>query len=374
MNRPVQIALGSLLAFFLTACGGGSGARGGGDGGSPTGTPVYVSNSSGASVSFYLIDPNSGLLQPATGSPVITGGSSPDSLATDPAKKFLLVSNLSSSNISVFTVNNTTAALTAVTGSPFVAGASAVRLVMHPMGKFVYALSSTPAQILAFSFDSTTGALAPLTGFPHSLNTSGESGLALSPNGLFLFTSNPSTDLITSFSIGTDGSLTQLATISPSKGSPSFLTFDSTGTFLFAVNEGGSLGGPSVSTFSVSGTGALTEVTGSPTSVGTAPVSAVFSQGFLYVLNQTSGTISAFALTSSNGQLTELTGSPITVGTRPVSITTAVLGRFLVATTTGSSGSGTIAVFSIGTTGTLTPVSGSPFTPDTAAPDQVLAF
>lgn len=365
-----------VVCFALLSCGGGSnrGFGPGGGGGSATGTPVYVSNSSG-SVSFYLLDATSGALQRGTGSPVVTGGSSPDSLAVDPAKKFLLVSNISSSNISVFSMNSTTAVLIPVTGSPFAAGANSARLIIHPQGKFVYGLSSTPAEILAYSFDSTTGALAPLTGFPFSLNTSGQSGLAISPNGQLLYTSNPNTNLIAGFSIGTTGTLTQLAaTTSPSKGSPVFLTFDSSGSFLFAVNAGGNLGGPSVSTFSVSATGALTEVTGSPTTVGTAPVAAVFSQGFLYVLNQTSGTISAFAFTPSTGQLSELKGSPFTVGTRPVSLTTAALGKFLIATTTGSSGSGTIAVFSIAADGTLTPVTGSPFTPDTAAPDQVVAF
>jgi len=381
MNKPGFTGIVLLISSFtLVSCGGGSSGSGGGfgsggGGGSSTGTPVYVSNSSGSSVSFYLLNGTSGALQPSTGSPAVTGGSSPDSLALDPAKKFLLVSNISSANISVFSVNSTTAALTPVSGSPFAAGGSAAKLFVHPQGKFVYGLSSTPAEILAYSFDSTTGALAPLTGFPLSLSTSGQSGLAISPNGQFLYTSNPNTNLITGFSIGTTGALTQLApTTSPSKGSPVFLTFDSSGSFLFAVNAGGTLGGLSVSKFSISASGALTEVTGSPTAVGTAPVAAVFLQGFLYVLNQTSGTISAFAFTTSTGQLTELKGSPFTVGTRPVSLTTAALGKFLIATTTGSSGSGTIAVFSIAADGTLTPVTGSPFTPDTAAPNQVLAF
>lgn len=377
MKKPAVIAVLMLIACFtLLACGGSnSGNSTGGGGGSPTGTPVYVSNSSSPSVSFYLLDQTSGTLQRGSGSPVLTGGSSPDSLAFDPAKKFLLVSNASSSTLSVFSVNSTTAALTPVSGSPFAAGANAARLIVHPRGNFVYGLSSTPAEILAYSFNSTTGSLASVAGFPLSLSTSGQSGLAISPNGQFLYTSNPNTNLITGFSIGTDGTLTQLAaTTSPSKGSPVFLTFDSSGLFLFAVNAGGNLGGPSVSTFSISATGALTEVAGSPTAVGTAPISAVFAQGFLYVLNQTSGTISAFALTSSTGQLTELKGSPFTVGAHPVSLTTAALGKFLIATATGTSASGTIAVFSIAADGTLSQVPGSPFTPDTAAPDQVLAF
>lgn len=262
MKKPAVIAVLMLIACFtLLACGGSnSGNSTGGGGGSSTGTPVYVSNSSSPSVSFYLLDQTSGTLQRGSGSPVLTGGSSPDSLAFDPAKKFFLVSNASSSTLSVFSVNSTTAALTPVSGSPFAAGANAARLIVHPRGNFVYGLSSTPAEILAYSFNSTTGSLASVAGFPLSLSTSGQSGLAISPNGQFLYTSNPNTNLITGFSIGTDGTLTQLAaTTSPSKGSPVFLTFDSSGLFLFAVNAGGNLGGPSVSTFSISATGALTD-------------------------------------------------------------------------------------------------------------------
>jgi len=367
----------SILALCVGALACGAGQNGGGGtngGGSQNGSPIYVTNSSSASVSAYQIDPTSGALQRVTGSPVATGGSSPDSMATDPAKKFLLVANTSSSTISVFSVNSSTAALSTVTGSPFATTANTVRMVMHPSGNFVYTLSGTPAQIQAYSFNSTTGALTPLSGFPISLNATGEAGLAIAPNGGFLYTSNPSTNVITSFSIAANGALTLLATTTPVQGSPAYLTFDTSGNFLFGVNVGGNLGGGSVSVFSVSLTGSLTEVSGSPAAVGRTPVSAVFSQGALYVVNQTSATVSAFGVNSSTGQLTELTGSPYTVGARPVSAAAAVLGRFLIVTSSASSNGGSILVFAIAANGTLTPVTGSPFAPDTATPDQVLAF
>ena len=247
-------------------------------------------------------------------------------------------------------------------------------MVVHPNGNFVYVLGSTPGQILGYSFNSTTGALTLLTGFPVSLNSSGAMGLAISTNGSFLYASNPNTNVITSFSIGTTGALTLITTTTPRQGSPTYLTFDSSGNFLFGVNAGGSLGASSVSTFAVSLTGTLTEVTSSPVPVGTNPVSAVFSQGALYVVNQTSNTLSAFGLNSSTGQLTELKGSPYTVGARPVSAAAAVLGRFLIVTSSASSNVGSILVFAIAADGTLTQVTGSPFTPDAAVPDQVLAL
>ena len=116
------------------------------------------------------------------------------------------------------------------------------------------------------------------------------------------------------------------------------------------------------------------EVSGSPVAAGAAPVSAVFSQGMLYVVNQTSSTVSAFALNGTTGQLTELKGSPYTVGASPVSAAAAVLGRFLIVTSSASSNGGSILVFAIAADGTLTAVTGSPFTPDTPVPNQVLAF
>jgi 6-phosphogluconolactonase len=375
VSRFSYLSVLTLCAGML-ACGGMGGSRTiGGGGTSQTGTPVFVTNSSSASVSVYQINQTSGALQRTTGSPVTTGGSSPDSMATDPAKKFLLVANSSSATTSVFSVNSSTAALTPVTGSPFSTPPNAIRMVLHPSGNFVYTLSGTPAQIQGYSFNSTTGVPTPLTGFPVSLNTTGETGLAISPNGGFLYTSNSSTDVITAFAIGANGALTlRSTTISPLQGSPFYLTFDTSGNFLFGININGNFGVGSVSVFSVSASGALTEISGSPFAAGATPVSAVFSQGALYVVNQTSNTVSAFALNAATGQLTDLKGSPFAVGARPVSAATAVLGRFLIVTSSASSNVGSIFVFAIAADGTLTQVTGSPFTPDTPSPNQVLAF
>ena len=365
--------------LMAVACGGGNhippGIGGvGGGGGNPSGSPVYVTNINSASISAYLINQTSGALQRISGSPFSTGRSSPDSVVVDPGKKFLAVANSSAASTSVFGINTSSAVLTAVLGSPFTAQANEARLAMHPSGKFLYGLSNTPAQIDGYNFDSTTGAISQLSGFPVSLSGSGEMGLTVSPNGTFLYTSNPSTNQITSFAIANNGAITKLGTTSPPKGSPGFLTFDTSGNFLFAINRGGALGGGSVSAFNVSLTGGLAEVAGSPFTAGSTPVSATFSNGVLYVVNQTSSNLSAFALNASTGQLTEIKGSPYPLGTGPVSVSPAVRGNFLIATNSASGTGGTISVFAVATDGTLTPVAGSPFTPDTPTPNQVIAF
>ncbi len=376
-----RLLSGLIIASTVLWLGCGSGGNGSapvtvgsGGGTMQSGTPVYVTNSNNGSVSAYQLNPTTGQLQTTLNSPMSTGGSSPDSIAVDPAKKFLLVANSSSASTAVFGVNASTAALTPVAGSPFVAPGNEIRIAVHPNGQFVYALSSTPAQIDGFTFDSTSGALTPLSGFPISLNASGEMGLAISPNGGFLYTSNPNTNLITSFAITSTGGLTPLTTTTPVNGSPVYLNFDTTGNFLFATNIGGSLGNGSVSEFNVSLNGVLTEAAGSPLPAGVTPVSSAFSHGVLYVVNQTSATVSAFALNNTSGQLTEIKGSPYAVGTRPVFAATAVNGSFLLVSNSASGNGGSISVFSIASDGTLTAVSGSPFQPDTPVPDQILGF
>lgn len=376
----ISCALLAIVCLWLAACGSNKGTPpipGGGSGGGGTsgGSPVYVTNINSATVSAYLINQTSGALQSAASSPFATGRSSPDSMAFDPSKSFLLVANSAAASTSVFGINASTAALTQVQGSPFTAMANEIRLAMHPSGKFVYGLSGTPAQIDGYNFSAATGSLSTLSGFPVSLSSVGPMGLVISPSGAFLYASNPNTNQITSFTVANTGVLSPLATTSPSRGSPVYLTFDSSGGFLFAVNSsGGATGGGSVSVFSVSSTGVLTESTGSPFSVGSTPVSAVFSNGVLYVVNQTSGTLSAFALNTGTGQLTEIRGSPYQLGTRPVSVAAALRGAFLIVTNSASGNVGSISVFSVASDGTLTAVSGSPFTPDTATPDQVIAF
>jgi 6-phosphogluconolactonase (cycloisomerase 2 family) len=374
MLRTKISIIGLALACFVVAegCGGNGGGTGrgsGGGGGTPTGNPVFVSNSSG-SVSTYLLDPSTGLLQTITGSPVSTGGTSPDSMAVDPTHAHLLVTNLAAGTTAVFSVNSSTGLLQPVTGSPFQTTASQVRILIHPNGNFAYTLVNSPSEVVGYNYSSTSGALSPLTGFPVTLGFPGASGLAITSTGKFLYASNPAANTISSFSIDVStGALTLVGTATSVSGAPAVLILDDTSTLLFGLNSQSN----TVSVFTVSSSGLLTEVTGSPFPAGQNPVSGVFADGTLYVANQNTGTVSALALARTTGQLTAITGSPFPAGTRPVSLAVSSGSKFLVVTTSNSS-SGVIDVFAIGTGGTLTPVSGSPFNSDAQTPNQVLAF
>lgn len=379
MQKCVIIVTIIVSAGLLANCGNGTGSQTSGFRGTGTtadgGSPVYVTNINEGSVSAYLLDQMSGALQHNARSPFSTGRASPAALVLDPARRFLIVTNSTSLSSSVFSINATSADLTQVAGSPFPASSNEIRLAMHPMGNFVYGLSSTPAQIDGYKFDTTTGILTILPGFPVSLTGVGQSDLAMDPSGRFLYTTNPNSNAITSFSISQAGNLTPLFTTPLSTIFPRALTFSTSGQFLFSLNSGGSATGPgSVSVFTVASSGALTEVPGSPFAAGALPVSAVFSKGVLYVVNEGSANLMAFALDSRTGQLTQLKGSPYALQSAPVSIASAVRGAFLVVTNSAGGAAGSISVFSVAPDGTLAPVKGSPFTPDAATPDQVVAF
>jgi len=72
------------------------------------------------------------------------------------------------------------------------------------------------------------------------------------------------------------------------------------------------------------GTGALTEVPGSPYATRTWPVFIAFDPTgkFVYVANRDSLSISAYAINTSTGVLSAIPGSPFTTGQWPASIAT----------------------------------------------------
>lgn len=159
--------------------------------------------------------------------------------------------------------------------------------------------------------------------------------------------------------------LTQVPGSPVSVGSnPASVAFSPSGRLLAAANNADN----TVSVFSVApdGTGQLSAVVGSPFGTGPGPVSVAFSPsgGLLAVANSNQqtypyppGTVSVFAV-GSNGALTEVAGSPFTTGIGPTSLAFNPSGQFLAVANGGDS---TVSVFSVGSGGGLTQVSGSPF-------------
>ncbi|HKD78220.1 MAG TPA: beta-propeller fold lactonase family protein [Candidatus Angelobacter sp.] len=129
-----------------------------------------------------------------------------------------------------------------------------------------------------------------------------------------------------------------------------------TASFAFVSNSGSG----TVSAFAVSTTGNLSVVSGSPfPAAGGAEFMAFDSvHKLLFVSNQQANTVSAFSVNTGTGMLTAVPGSPFATGARPTGVVVDSMGRFVFV---ANQAANSIAVFSIGANGVLTPVAGSPF-------------
>ena len=125
---------------------------------------MYVSNLGSSNVSAYSINAGTGALTALATSPFATGAG-PESLALDPAGRFLFTANSNSNNVSAFTVNGD-GSLSPVLGSPFAAGSSPQYLVTDRTGTHLYVVNVNDSTVDAYNI-AGNGALAPLATLLH---------------------------------------------------------------------------------------------------------------------------------------------------------------------------------------------------------------
>ena len=135
-------------------------------------------------------------------------------------------------------------------------------------------------------------------------------------------------------------------------------------TQLFAYVTNQSSG--TLDAYAVQANGALAMIPGSPFNGGVSPTrgGADPSGKFLYIANILSDEVSGH-LIAADGSLQPIPGSPFSTASGPVSLTVDPTGRFVYVVNCGADCSGTgpgnISAFTIGGTGALTPIAGSPF-------------
>src|SRR5260370_1131523 len=118
------------------------------------GTFLYVAISGSANISAYAIGRSTGALTTVPGSPFVAG-SSPNSVAIDPAGRFAFVSN-SSGNAPVFSIDVSTGALQPIPGSPFPAGTFGGIATLHPTAHFLYAINHPTNTLTGLPLDPPT--------------------------------------------------------------------------------------------------------------------------------------------------------------------------------------------------------------------------
>ena len=330
-----------------------------------------------------LNETSTGDLNPST-LPAFTTNARPVALALHPSRNFLYVANQAANTVAGFNVDHTTGVLTPVgTALPPTpvcpvttpaACLSPVSLGINSAGTFLFVLnqgsSTVPANISIFSID-TRGILTPIAGSPFSfasLIAPNPQSLVMSPTAGLVYVSNGASGNISAFTIGANGTLTEVA------GSPftaganiAGLLIDPKGQFLYAADPGSSR----IAAFSIAASGVLSPVAGSPFAADLGPVAlAEDSTGtFVFSANQAGASMNVFKVAS--GALTPVGPSVplVSSGTpSPDFVTIDVTNTFVYV---ANQGTRNISGFTIHPDGTLTPLPNSPF-PQVVGPQWIL--
>lgn len=309
---------------------------------SPSGRYAYVVGSAnGSSVGTVLeFDvAGDGTLSPIANHTSITAGANPECVAVDPAGRYAYVTNNNDGTVSQYTIG-ADGSLAAIAGKETVAAGASnpVCIAVDPSGRYAYVTGSagtantgTVSQF-AVGADGGLSALSTAT-----VNTSGNPyGVAVDPSGSYVYvTSDDGTT--NQFGIGSGGGLTPLSAATAAAGTnPVAVAVTPSDTFAYVVNTGatGASTG-SISPYTVSNTGILTPITDPSTSqttismpAGTTlPLSLALDPTgqYVYVVSNnggsTAGTVAQFSI-GSGGVLSPLS-TPINAGTGAWYIATA---------------------------------------------------
>ncbi|MGD0568248.1 MAG: beta-propeller fold lactonase family protein [Candidatus Sulfotelmatobacter sp.] len=253
---------------------------------------------------------------------------------------------------------------TALTLAGCGSGSSSFQTSPPPPAPAEFLYTTSYGSILVFSLNPTTGVL---TEEPSGPLSPGGFGIAANPSNTFLYSIDDYVGGVDASSISQTGALSAvsgspflLPDAPPGFGSPPVdsLAMHPSGNFLYAPDPPAN----EVVGFAIdSTTGALTPVPGSPFPTGTQPEQVVIdpSGQFLYVSDFSGWGISGFTISSSTGALTTITGSPFFSDGDPDGIVVHPSGKFLYCTNTYEN---SIAAFTIDqTTGVLAAVPDSPF-------------
>ncbi|HMD18440.1 MAG TPA: beta-propeller fold lactonase family protein [Terriglobales bacterium] len=295
---------------------------------SPSEKFLYVVNSFANTISIFNVN-SDGTLS-LSGAP-IPAGFTPNAAAIDPSGQYLLVTNSffqdAQGSISVFSIDSSSGALTPV-GSQVLANANPTSILFTHSGKFVYVTNPTIGAVTGFSF--ANGVLSLLPGQEPMPSGSGAAALAVDGGDQFLYVANPSASNlppyattvgnISGFNIDHDtGALSPMAgspfTSSTGASGPTAIALAPTGNFVYGATAGSS---SSIWCFSITpNTGQLVAASGSPFSLASGGLFALFDPrgNYFYIGTQTG--IAGYTYNPNTGAPTAVLGSPFAIGAEP---------------------------------------------------------
>ena len=298
---------------------------------------LYVSNYADHSISAFDISP-SGALSAVQGSPF--HAPQPVLSAPTPNGRYLYVANDIGNDgdpgsVSGYAIASSTGKLTPVPGTPVRASDTGpFGVAVSPDGNFLYVSNtgdspSKPGSVSVYGIAGKTGRITEIKGSPYRVGLAA-GGVAMTPDGDHLYVANGESATISAFTRNPgSGALTPVpnSPFSAGTGQPTGLAITPDGKYLYSANSAeGMPADDRVHAFAINpGSGALAEVKGSPYPAGLGPqFAAITGNGaHLYVTNSGSKDVSGYAIDASSGALTELSKSPFATGTNPLGIAIA---------------------------------------------------
>ena len=346
---------------------------------------VYVSNGfpAGSNDVSALHINSDGSLTPVSGSPFPTGGTVTEGLSITPDAQHLYVAEFGADNVVGFNIASD-GGLNKAPNSPYGPAKSALGVIPDPNGGHVFVWNHNADTIGSWNV-AGDGSLSQISGSPIPIPSGLHNPFAgsVAPDGRNIFVPNEnsdpvagvSTDKVTAYDIGSDGSLgahQSIASGNPSAGGSnpfgSGITPD--GQFYYVSNpEDGPNG--TLQGYSVSGAGGfLTPLSGFPKNVapGNHPLNIAISPDgqHLYVATRISSSVNAYNI-GSDGSLSSIPGSPFaTDGTNGKALAFTPDGKRLYVSNNGSDD---ITGFNVASDGSLTLIPGSPWPTGGTDPD-----
>jgi 6-phosphogluconolactonase len=219
--------------------------------------------------------------------------------------------------------------------------------------RYLYAAIPAANQIVAYREDPNSGVLTVLTGSPITAGPAVQS-IVIHPSKKFLYAANSGESDVSRFTISSTGALTEMTPRTLVGTSPTLLAMDPAGSFLYVANSASD----DISVFSIdAGSGGLTPVA-APFPTGITPLNMKLapSGNVLYVTGLGSpGYIEVFSLNAGIATLIQVEQDG--TGTNPYGLAIDPSGTYLY---TANTGDNSISAFTIGADGSLTPIPGFP--------------
>lgn len=308
------------------------------------------------------------------GSPNFPVGSNPSAVTGQTAGNFLYTAAFAGNDVTLLDINKSNGNLSVPVSNSIVVpvnppnifntGAGPIAMAMSPTAPFLYVANQGSSNVTAFTVDPGSGSLGLIGNFLIT-PASHPSAVAISAKGDLLFVANATEGTVAVFAVGSKGDLTQAGPpVSMGAGAtPNAVAAGRNGSFLYVADSAHN----AVLGFSVQTNGTLTAISGSPFAAGAAPAGlGIDPQGaLLYAANSGSNNVSAYVIDAASGALGPVNGSPFATGGLGPSAVAVNANTTAVYVTDQTSHD--IAAFAISSNGALTPLVGSPFNVATAA-------